>query len=122
LYLKGDLDESAVIQRTTPPSRLTWHPKKKILITCWEGGEITIYNDNTKRLEIAPNYHQHTVNSFAWSSNGNRLITGDKVGNVIVWKFDSNGKLNQQTLNKFNINEQVMTIIVKPTHHIDHEK
>ncbi len=77
--MKGEHDDAAVIQRASQPVNLIWHPKKKILITCWEGGEITTWNDNSKRLESFIGIHQTTVNSLCWSSNGTRLITGDIV-------------------------------------------
>ena len=68
-----------MIQRASQPMNMIWHPKKKILIACWEGGEITTWNDNSKRLESFIGIHQTTVSSICWSSNGTRLITGDIV-------------------------------------------
>ncbi len=37
LFEKGELDDSVIIQRASPPSCMAWHPKKKILTVCWEG-------------------------------------------------------------------------------------
>jgi len=36
-YLKGGCDDASIIQRAAPPSCMAWHPKKKILMICWEG-------------------------------------------------------------------------------------
>jgi hypothetical protein len=99
----------SIIQRAAPPSCMAWHPKKKILVICWEGkissiallhciilfqlplyfigGEITLWNDNTKRLESAPSAHSVTVSSLAWSSNGTRLLSGDEV--LIVFTIET---------------------------------
>jgi intraflagellar transport protein 140 len=78
-FEEGEHDDAAIIQRITAPVKMMWHPKKKILLTCWEGGEITTWNDNTKRLESFTGCHQATVTAISWSSNGSRLITGDMV-------------------------------------------
>ena len=114
-FEEGEHDDAAIIQRVTSPTRMIWHPKKKILIVTWEGGEITTWNDNTKRLESFIGVHQTSVCQISWSSNGTRLITGDENGLVCVWKTDANGKLVQPPLNQFNINERVTDIICKPS-------
>ncbi len=80
-FEEGEHDDAAIIQRVTTPVKMIWHPKKKILIVCWDGGEITTWNDNTKRLESFIGVHQTTVTAISWSSNGTRLITGDEVKN-----------------------------------------
>lgn len=78
-FEEGEHDDAAIIQRASPPNNLIWHPKKKIFITSWEGGELTTWNDNSKRLDSFTGLHQTTVTAMAWSSNGSRLVTGDMV-------------------------------------------
>ncbi|CAF0790150.1 unnamed protein product [Brachionus calyciflorus] len=114
-FEEGEHDEAAIIQRATSPVNLLWHPKKKILLTCWGDGEITSWNDNTKRLESFTGVHQNTVETICWSSNGTRLITGDTSGLVVVWKTDSNGKLVSPPISQFQINEKVTDIVCRPS-------
>ena len=84
-------------------------------ITKNKGGEITVWNDNSKRLESFSGLHQATVSALAWSSNGSRLITGDLNGLIAVWKTDANGKLVQPPILQFSVESKVNEILNRPT-------
>lgn len=158
--LQGQHDDAAVIQRITQPTAILWHPKKKIFIVAWDGessspplsnesrvelhsivckgGELTTWNDNSKRLESFTGLHQASVTAMSWSSNGTRLATGDvvscfrpaficsqiphaeltfgiKSGVVSVWKTDPNGRITQPAINTFQLNVKISEIICKPS-------
>jgi intraflagellar transport protein 140 len=121
-FEEGENDDQVKIQRIQPPSTLIWHPKKKIFIVGWEGGELTTWNDNTKRLESYIGLHQDTVTSMCWSSNGTRLITGDASGLVNIWKTDLNGKIIQPALKRYDAHQKITDIICKPSSFSQREK
>ena len=97
---------------------MTYHLRKIIYsnkkLNNNKGGEITVWNDNSKRLESFSGLHQSTVSALAWSSNGSRLITGDLNGLIAVWKTDANGKLVQPAMLQFSVDSKINEIINRP--------
>ena len=61
------------------PTNVAWHSSKKILAIAWENGEITVWNDHEKEVHPATQLHSTSITAIAWTNNGSRLATCDKV-------------------------------------------
>lgn len=57
--------------------------------------------------------HDTTITCLEWSPGGNRLITGDEEGGVVVWKIDGRGKLS--TMSQYRLRGSIDHIVFKPT-------
>jgi len=71
-----------LVQRPPAPTLLLWHPVKKLLAIGWKNGEIAIWNEHNKELHDIPSLHTKSITTLCWSSNGNRIASGDEVINI----------------------------------------
>ncbi|KAJ3224029.1 hypothetical protein HK099_000355 [Clydaea vesicula] len=103
----GRKSEKAVIKKDGLKSGLiSWHPTKKLLASSWSNGKSTesplfrlillgtlvIWNDSEQTLREAIGHHS-MITCVAWSPLGQRLVTGDADGEVVVWRCDIRGRL-----------------------------
>ncbi|KAI9098081.1 hypothetical protein DFS34DRAFT_619554 [Phlyctochytrium arcticum] len=81
------------IVRVAGDTKLRWHPARKLLAACWSNGTVGIWSEAENVLREG-NVHASTITVVEWSPSGNRLITGDEDGDVVVWKTDPRGRLS----------------------------
>ncbi|XP_060569057.1 intraflagellar transport protein 140 homolog [Ruditapes philippinarum] len=102
------------LQRSCQVTSSSWHPTKKIIAVGFENGELLIWNAVDCELFEGLPLHKHAITVLHWSSNGSRLISGDKSGVVMVWKSDGKGRLQQNPLHQHHCQEPLSQIIFKP--------
>lgn len=71
------------MQRSCFSSSKAWYPTKPILAVGWNNGEVLIWNQKEKELYEAAKIHKEDVCLLCWSVNGQRLLSGDKVGKLM---------------------------------------
>ena len=67
------------LQRSCQATSSSWHPTKKIIAVGFENGELLIWNAMDHELFEGLPLHKHAVTVLHWSSQGTRLVSGDKV-------------------------------------------
>ena len=103
---------------------MQWHPSSRIIAVGWRSGEITTYNDQDRNVFEQSSIHRSPVRFLCWNQNGTRLISGDKVENIIldeffyfiysgplssqsglivVWKVDGRGQLHPAPLHQHRL-------------------
>ncbi|KAJ3262217.1 hypothetical protein HK103_002630 [Boothiomyces macroporosus] len=110
-----DLVSSQALQgkKDLSVTNLKWHPTRKFLAITWKNGIVGLWC-----LEGEPSFregivHDTTITCLEWSPGGNRLITGDEEGGVVVWKIDGRGKLS--TMSQYRLRGSIDHIVFKPT-------
>ena len=68
---------------------IAWHPVSKLLICGWKDGSVTSWCSENGLKEITSPHKGRSVTILSFSSNGERLISGDAHGVWQVWKCDS---------------------------------
>lgn len=89
---EGEPIPDAVMQRSCFSSSKAWYPTKPILAVGWNNGEVLIWNHKEKELYEAAKIHKEDVCLLCWSVNGQRLLSGDKSGLLVLWKTDNRGR------------------------------
>ncbi|CAG9466513.1 unnamed protein product [Pedinophyceae sp. YPF-701] len=76
-----------------PAAQLAWNPKQQVLAIAWCGGGIALWSDDSRKLKEDRTVHREThkeeVTVMRWSDDGERLVTGDVKGKVVVWEVTS---------------------------------
>lgn len=88
LVQQGD-ELPTVIERQAEPCKLLWHPSKFVLIIGWSDGMLTSVDANDFTSFDEPNTHKGAITLLKWSSDGERLVTGDDHGMAAIWKLDN---------------------------------
>ncbi|TPX54243.1 hypothetical protein PhCBS80983_g05995 [Powellomyces hirtus] len=89
---EGHKQEKAEILRVPGDMQLKWHFAKKLLAVSWSNGMVGVWCDHEHVLREG-NVHQSPLSVMEWSPSGNRLVTGDEDGDVVVWKVDQRGRI-----------------------------
>ncbi|KAK2190875.1 hypothetical protein NP493_66g06033 [Ridgeia piscesae] len=117
---EGEYVQDGELRKSRPASVLAWHPTRKILAVGWETGELTILNEQEHEKFEAPDcLHKSEITILHWTSNGTRLLSGDAMGVLVVWKADTRGRLQQQPLSQQNLQEQLTEVVLKPQAPVD---
>lgn len=75
------------LHRSCQVTSTSWHPTRKILAVGFENGELLVWNDVDHELFEGLPLHKHAITVLHWSSNGSRLMSGDKVRlNLVCFK------------------------------------
>uniref|UniRef100_A0A671RDX2 Intraflagellar transport protein 140 homolog n=1 Tax=Sinocyclocheilus anshuiensis TaxID=1608454 RepID=A0A671RDX2_9TELE len=97
------------------PSLLQWHPTKALLAVGWETGEtMLLSHPSGEHTPLPNNTHTACITVLEWSSNGNRLVTGDQAGVMAVWRVDARGKLQGSPLIKHDYSNPLTCCIFRP--------
>ncbi|CAM9784245.1 unnamed protein product [Chrysoparadoxa australica] len=89
------------------PACIEWQPKGRNsppnshnLSIGWNDGQIALWNINLSEASNGcvcycenQSVHRCSITVLRWKAGGNRLITGDKGGQICVWRADSRGNL-----------------------------
>ncbi|CAL8282296.1 unnamed protein product [Merluccius merluccius] len=102
LYLQqGEFVESCHMERPDQQATvLRWHPMKPVLALGWESGEVLLLSHPSGEQNSLPNMHAAPITLLEWSCSGSRLVTGDQMGVLAVWKLDARGRLQGKHLVK----------------------
>ncbi|KAM7381798.1 hypothetical protein PAMA_012582 [Pampus argenteus] len=115
LYLQeGEYVESCHVERPDQPTVLRWHPTKPVLALGWENGEVLLLTHPSGDQTVLPNTHTACITLLEWSSSGSRLVTGDQIGALAVWKVDARGRLQGNHLIKHEYKEHLTCCIFRP--------
>uniref|UniRef100_A0A671RE01 Intraflagellar transport protein 140 homolog n=1 Tax=Sinocyclocheilus anshuiensis TaxID=1608454 RepID=A0A671RE01_9TELE len=116
LYLQqGEHIELCHVERGFSPSLLQWHPTKALLAVGWETGEtMLLSHPSGEHTPLPNNTHTACITVLEWSSNGNRLVTGDQAGVMAVWRVDARGKLQGSPLIKHDYSNPLTCCIFRP--------
>ncbi|KAI9193143.1 uncharacterized protein BJ171DRAFT_572993 [Polychytrium aggregatum] len=89
---EGTRLDKASIQKEAKVCAMTWHPSRRLLAAGWSTGTVGVWCDAEQALREG-NIHQCPVGILEWSFGGNRLISADQDGVVVVWKVDQRGRI-----------------------------
>ncbi len=84
LKIQGEVVEDASIYRSVVVECMEWHSESKIIAVGWQSGEITTYNHSEEKVHEQSSIHRSPITVIQWNQNGSRLISGDKVRELIA--------------------------------------
>lgn len=77
---------------------------------CSQIGNVGIWCPDDTQLREGLIHHA-AITCLEWNPNGNRLVTGDQEGGIVVWKIDSRRKLT--IMSKYRLQATIQHILFK---------
>ncbi|XP_059892091.1 intraflagellar transport protein 140 homolog [Gadus macrocephalus] len=116
LYLQqGEFVESCHLERPDQATVLRWHPMKPLLVLGWESGEVLLLSHPSGEQNPLPPTHAAPITLLEWSCSGSRLVTGDQIGVLAVWKLDARGRVQGTPLVKHDYGKALSCCIFRAT-------
>ncbi|XP_064178375.1 intraflagellar transport protein 140 homolog isoform X2 [Anguilla rostrata] len=115
LYLQqGEHVASCHAERSLQPSVLRWHPSRSTLAVGWESGEVLLLTHPAGEQSSLPATHSACVTLLDWSSTGSRLVTGDQMGVLALWKLDPRGRVQGSCIVKHEYGKALTYSVFRP--------
>uniref|UniRef100_A0A8C5AP22 Intraflagellar transport 140 homolog (Chlamydomonas) n=1 Tax=Gadus morhua TaxID=8049 RepID=A0A8C5AP22_GADMO len=116
LFLQqGEFVESCHLERPDQATVLRWHPMKPLLVLGWESGEVLLLSHPSGEQNPLPPTHAAPITLLEWSCSGSRLVTGDQMGVLAVWKLDARGRVQGTPLVKRDYGKALSCCIFRAT-------